>query len=593
MKSLINIEKLSDEDEITFADYVIYRLLDYQVDTFFGITGGGIMYLIDSLARNSKTKLVSVHHESFGGLAADAYSKVSNNIGVALGTTGPGVTNLFTSLSAAWQDSSKVLFIGGQVKSADSSRINNFKVRQNGTFEFDAIDNYKSITKYCDIIQDVESGIIQLEEAIHSLDYKRPGPAYIEIPLDVQGKKLKIKNIKKIHSSIKKPSENPNRMSVDLKASENPLYIIGAGVLKSNSAKKLRTFLVENDLPYVVTPLAIGFSDSNDKNYLGVLSIRGNRSANIISQQANTIIIFGCSLHQQIVGWDPKLFNPKAKKIWFEIDKNVTDLRSKQISIDDIYNITVDQAYDAIKENRIEKDSLKKWNSYAQEIKSNFYNYKKSSTELDLYHAMDILNRYIEKFFCIATDAGQPWYIVPQSLRLSEDIQFISSGSFGAMGMTVPYMIGAGQINPEKSVLGVIGDGSLMMCLQELSTLKTYVSNFILVIVNNNGYRSIRGTHNKFFEGRTIGTDNSNGVFIPNYESISNSFAIKYKSAKTLDKLDNILNDYQNGQLIIEIFSDKDQDVEPLVVSKMDESGNFVNTSIDEMYPFVEFKKFK
>jgi acetolactate synthase-1/2/3 large subunit len=601
IKELKNIHNISD-DEITFSDYVITRLLDHGVSTVFGLTGGGIMYLIDSLARNSDCKLITVHHESFGGLAADAYSKVGNNIGVALGTTGPGVTNLFTSITAAWQDSSRVLFIGGQVKTADSSRINNLYVRQNGTFEFDAIDTYKHVTKYCEIIDDAEKGIIKLEEAITALNHNRPGPSYIEIPLDIQGKKIKIDKIKQIHSSFKssydaeitKKTEIKRNNNINIYTSNSPLFIIGAGVLKSNSSKKLRQFLLKHSLPYVVTPLAIGFSNSADKNYLGVLSIRGNRSANIVSQQASSIIVIGCSLHQQIVGWDPKIFNPDAKKTWFEIDKNITDLRSADLSIDNVYNIDIDEAYNAInKSNIFEENDYSEWLSYTSIIKHEHYKHYKESSGLDLYDLLDVLNNYMHKFSCIATDAGQPWYILPQSLNLLEDTQFISSGSYGSMGMTVPYMVGAGQINLKNSILGVIGDGSLMMCLQELSTLKTYLQRFILVIVNNNGYRSIRGTHDKFFNGRTIGTDKSNGVFIPSYKTISNSFGIDYRSVKTIDEFQNILDSYQNQQLIVELFTDNDQSIEPLVISKMDEAGNFVNTSIDDMYPYVEYKIFK
>lgn len=594
---LSSIKNFNHNDEISFADYLIHRLSDYKVSSVFGLTGGGIMYIIDALARNSRCKLITVHHESFGGLAADAYSKVGNNIGVALGTTGPGVTNLFTSISAAWQDSSRVLFIGGQVKSTDSSRINNIKVRQNGTFEFDAIDSYKYVTKYCEIIDDAEKGIIKLEEAILALNHNRPGPSYIEIPLDIQGKKIKIKKIKEIHSSIKdlfsntKNKKFPNQLDVDI--SDSPLFIIGAGVLKSNSSIKLRKFLIDYNIPYVVTPLAIGFSNSDDNNYLGVLSIRGNRSANIVSQQANSIIILGCSLHQQIVGWDPKLFNPTAKKIWFEIDKNITDLRSRELNINYVHNLGVDEAFQIIEKSNIKEDLYSEWKSYTNDIKNSYYYHKRISNKLDLYDSIEILNKYISKFDCIATDAGQPWYILPQSLNLKEDTKFISSGSFGAMGMTVPYMIGAGQINKNHTIFGVIGDGSLMMCLQELATLKTYLPNFILLIVNNNGYRSIRGTHNKFFDGRLLGTDSTNGVYIPSYRDISNSFEINYKAAHSLDEFDQILDEYKKNQLIIELFADNDQTIEPLVESKLDQNGNFINTSIDDMFPYVDYRKYR
>ena len=598
MKNLVNVNNLKNDKEITFADYIFLRLLDYDVNTVFGLTGGGIMYLIDSIYRNKDMNFVSVHHESYGGLAADAYSKVGNKIGVALGTTGPGVTNLFTSVAAAWQDSSKVLFIGGQVKSSDSSRLNNFSLRQNGTFEFDAIDAFKPITKFSEIISDPIKGISQIEDALRSISENKPGPAYIEVPLDIQGKKILIKDIKKIFSSkVKKtPIKKSSTIKLNLKKldfSYSPLFLVGGGMMKSNFREDFKKFLKKYSLPYVVTPLALGFSCADDKNFMGMLSQRGNRSANIISQQANTIFVIGSSLHQQIVGWDPKMFNPDAKKIWFEIDKNLTDLRSDDLSIDQIFNLDIDESVKYLMKHNIDQKKYKSWISYCKKIKSKFLNHKIESRELDLYQAIDVLNEHIDKFSCISTDAGQPWYIVPQAFRLKEKNTFISSGSFGSMGMTIPYMVGSGQINLKKTVLGIIGDGSLMMCLSELSTLKTYLPNFLLVIVNNNGYRSIRGTHKKFFEGRIIGTDESNGVFIPNYEKISNSFELPYIGIRELGGLKKILKNFEKGQLIIELFTTQDQQIEPIVVSRMDDQGNFINTSLDDMFPYVEYEKYK
>ena len=151
-----------------------------------------------------------------------------------------------------------------------------------------------------------------------------------------------------------------------------------------------------------MTPLAIGFSNSADKNYLGVLSIRGNRSANIVSQQASSIIVIGCSLHQQIVGWDPKLFNPDAKKTWFEIDKNITDLRSEDLSIDNVYNIDIDEAYNAINESNIfEENDYSEWLSYTTIIKHEHYKHYKESSGLDLYDLLDVLNNYMHKFHAL------------------------------------------------------------------------------------------------------------------------------------------------------------------------------------------------
>lgn len=598
----IFLDRINSTDIINFSDYILIRLNMLGVDKVFSLTGGGIMYIVDAIARSPNMDLVCVQHESFAGIAADAYTRAGKTVGVAIGTTGPGVTNLFTSVAAAWQDSSPVLFFGGQVKSSDSSRINKMSgLRQNGTFEFDAIDCFRPVTKYSTIIQNPIEGISAVEEALNAMLSGRTGPAYIEIPLDVQGKNLPHDAINAYWKERKLLVEYKvgNLENIDqqkISVGSAPIFIFGAGVLRAKGEDACRAIARKFKIPYMVTPLAKSVGYHDDEYYLGVLSIRGNRSANIISQQADTIIIVGCSMHQQIVGWDPLLFNPNAKKYWFEIDDAIVAHRKNDLNIENTFSMDVVQSLRYVTLNINLENDLQEWLAYCARIKSMYLEHIPISSDFSLYDALDELNDYMDQFGAVVTDAGQPWYIVPQSLKLTKNNTFISSGSFGSMGMTLSYIVGASQSCNAKPVLGVVGDGSLMMCVSELSTLKTSDSSFVLLIVNNGGYRSIKATQDKFFEGRKLGTDESSGVFIPDYKSLVSCFGIEYRGARSKNELKSILRDHLTKvdtiKLVIEVFTSEFETIEPLVVSKMNDEGTFENTAIDYMYPYIKFEEF-
>lgn len=596
------IEKIGDRDAITFSDYLLIRLSLLNVDTIFSVTGGGVMHIVDALYRSNDVSLVSTHHEQSAGVAADAYSRYGKRLGVAMGTTGPGVTNLFTSVAAAWQDSSTVLYIAGQVKKDDSKRLSGLDgLRQSGTFEFDSIPSYTPITKFAGIISSAAEGIVLLEEAIFKMLDGRPGPALIEIPLDVQGEKLFKSDIKIAPFQTTKVPEDET-LDLKFESIHKPLFIFGAGVVKANKVQECRALANKLGIPYIVSAFGKEVGCEDDEYYSGVIGLRGNRSANILSQQAGTIFIIGCSMHAQICGWDPEMFNPSAKKFWFEIDDNVVSARAAKLKIEKVYKVSVEKSIAALAQ-QLQPESTQNspWIDYAKRIKANYIQHfppaKAGSDLLCTYRALDVFNKYTDMFSSVVTDAGQPWYIVPQVIQIKKDTKFISSGSFGSMGMALPYIVGASiSAGPHsKPVLGFTGDGSVMMCMPDFATLKSINCSFVAVIINNNGYRSIRTTHDKFFNKRNIGTDSSNGLFFPDFEKLSAVFELDYVKINSYETLDVELSriaELERPKIVMEIFVDNEQDIEPLVVSTMAADGKFVNSALDHMYPFVEYEKY-
>lgn len=589
------------DDNITFSDYLINKIQSENVNDIFSLTGGGIMHIVDSIYR-SKIDLISVHHEMFAGVAADSYARISKNLGVAIGTTGPGLANLFTSVAASYQDSSPVLFIGGQVKKDDSSELNSLKLRQNGTFEFNSLDAFKPITKYCSIVHSFEDGIKKIEEAIYFAREGRPGPVLLEIPLDVQAEKMSKHRIKKILISNtafeKKPKLSIKKeVSNDLEKALNfqkPLVVLGNGINRISNIDNLKRLIVKNNIPFVTSCFAKDLESISPKNFLGVMGLRGNRSANIASQEADSLIIIGSSLHQQVIGWESKKFNPQAHKLWVEIDKENILAKKKILDISKILNCSLESFIGNIPDLNLRIN--KKWLEYCKYLDQNFREHIETNKEKNSYYDfVSSINNHRNNFHTVVCDAGLAWYIVPQVISFDGNRRLITSGSFGSMGMALSYGVGAALANrhSSKKIAIIIGDGSLMSCIQELSTLRENDIKATIFILNNNGYCSIRTTHEKFFSGRKIGTDATNGVHFPSFKKISEAFGINYKHFSSSVELEKYMVSSPDELEILELDCNNEQVVVPMVASILNSEGKFETPKISEMTPLIKYKTYE
>jgi acetolactate synthase-1/2/3 large subunit len=597
---------ISDLDQMTFSDYLLARLAAQGCDRVFTLTGGGIMFIVDALCRNSSVSTVFVQNEQFAGAAADAYARTRNTVGCALGTTGPGLANLFPSVVSAYQDSSPVLYIGGQVKKSDSQRLNNLEgLRQNGTFEFDAIDCFNPVTKFAGIVEDFADGVAKLEIALREMLEGRPGPALLEVPLDVQSMRLQKTAVLKLlsESNIDDVATGEtgyifdiDAFRAELKCSSAPLLLLGNGVIRAGKTSEMRNLLSRWDLPYVVTPQAIELSSCN-AHYGGVVGLRGNRSANILTQQSDHIFIIGCSLHQQTVGWESSKFNPQAKKTWFDIEVDKYNVRQAELNVTRVDRAPVQVLLDEIRKND-DLISLKVSNAWSAYSKSVISSYRKHNLQgknlLSYYDGIEMFSSIASDIGVLTTDAGTAWYVVPQAFDPKEsEFKFITSGAFGAMGLAVPYAVGAVQENCDKYTVAITGDGSLMTSLQELATINQLGGRVVIAVFNNSGYSCIRSSHVKFFEGRVIGTDRSNGVLIPSIEEIAKTFNLRYfKIAKkyTASELKGII-EAEPGHIILELILESDSKIEPAVSSVLI-NGKFETPSIDVMTPHIDYENF-
>jgi len=590
---------------IRVADYIISYLYNHGTKHIFMLTGGGAMFLNDAVALHKKIQPICQHHEQACVMAAETYSRISGNLGTALVTSGPGATNTITGVLGAWQDSTPCLIISGQAKKEQTINYSKIKwVRQLGTQEGDIIPIIQSITKLSVLISDPNKIKYYLEKAIYTAKSGRPGPVWLDIPLDVQSvlideTKLIGFNPSEIPKIKTKPTDKEiNNVIKILKTSTKPLFIIGNGIRLSNSVKEFLKLVEISKIPVVNTLMGVDVIDYNHPFYIGRGGTKGQRAANIAIQNADLIISIGTRLAIPFTGHNFKEFAPKAKIIVIDIDPK--EHSKKTIKID---KIIISDAKEFI--NKLTKNITKiKFNfndNWAKECVKLKYNYpvclpryKKLSANMNMYYIVDKLSNELDKNDIIIADAGSAFYTVSQAFKTKQGQRLLIPGATGTMGYNLPASTGACIANNKKRVICITGDGSFQMNLSELITISYYKLPIKIFIFNNRGYLSIRNTQKKFFNNRLIGESDKSGVGLVNLSKISDSFNIKYfkiKNNKELIKNISKILEYK-GPVICELMCLEEQLIIPSVSTKQEKNGTLISTAYDDMFPFLSEKEF-
>ena len=312
--------------KIRVADVVIKYLEKLGIKTVFTVTGGGAMFLNDACAGSKIIKTVCNHHEQACAMAAVGYSKMKNCYAATILTTGCGATNSITGLLDAWQDNNPVIFISGQVKRKETTRNAKVPLRQFGVQEADIIQIVKSITKYSVMINKPGDILFCLEKASFEAKNGRPGPVWIDIPLDVQGSLVDYSCLKRFNAPKRTlPSPTLSQINLLKKAlakSKRPIVIAGNGIRLGNSIKEFKDFLTETNIPFVTSYLGVDLLPNNHKQYIGRAGIKGNRAGNFALQNADLVISIGCHLSVSLTGFEYKFFSRDANLFVVDIDKN-------------------------------------------------------------------------------------------------------------------------------------------------------------------------------------------------------------------------------------------------------------------------------
>lgn len=544
------------------SDYVFKYLKEEVADTAFILSGGHAMHLVDSLGA-SGLKSVCCHHEQAVVGAADGYARVSGRVGVACVTL-PGVPNAVTGLTGAWLDSVPLIVISGQVKKEHRATLDNEgkrNVRQLGLSETDTLSLVKPVTKYAVSVDSPEDIMYHLKKAIYLASHGRPGPVWIEIPLDVQAAEIDENNLNsfdplEVLSPAPLREESVSQVVDLLNNAKRPLLIAGAGIDRAGGREELDKFLKKTNIN-TVTPIftADDIVTHDYPNYLGRQGMPGNKSANYAVDNADVILIIGERMQMTQVSFDYDKFAPQAKIIMVDIDGG--ELGKKTIKPNLAVNADAKEFLFALNN---QDTKLNNWEVKREKIDPE--NYKPKDDYVNVYDFLQYISDYKEKFD-VATANGMASVASHQALHIGQGKHFITNAGLGHMGSGIPMALGAAFANNKKPVLCMTGDGSIMFNIQELQTIKQHNLPIKIFIWNNNGYYSIRQTHQNFFK-RLFASDPSSGVTLPDFSKLIPGWGLPYEkisSREELTKLDSILSG--DGPVVCELMIDPDQNMLP------------------------------
>jgi len=572
---------------IKISDYIFDFIVNKGIDTVFTVSGGGCMHLIDSLGKNQHLKYVCNHHEQASAIAAEGYARITNKPGCVLVTTGPGGTNTLTGVLCAYQDSIPMIIISGQVPSDQLS--NGTGCRQIGQQEFNITQCVTSMVKYSKIVLKATDIKYILEEAYHIATSGRPGPVWIDIPLNIQSATVDLN----LCESYKPNTSNTFENKIDLlkhllKNSKRPVVVIGNGIRVSNTVDLLKKFLHKTNLPVMTGPhSAVDAINSDYQYYAGRFGLLGQYTSNHIIQNSDFILSLGSRLNPKMIGYDSNKFAPDAIKFLVDIDPYEMKKLSFKNKVE--WNIDLNDFFSLIESINFNLD-ISDWQKEVLEKRNQeklvLDKHKNLTNYVSTYVFAEKLQKYLNQDSIIVTSDGTAHVVPLKTMTLKNNQRLFSNEGTAPMGYGLPAAIGA-YFGSKKPIICLEGDGSIMMNLQELETVKYHKIPLKLFIINNEGYLSIKLTQNSFFKGNLVASEISSGVSIPSFSQLAQVFGFKYTSISSNNDIDKILSKvftHSDEPTIIEVFTDPNELHEPKVVAKgVDQNGNIIPGELTNM----------
>ncbi|PIR95899.1 MAG: hypothetical protein COT92_03875 [Candidatus Doudnabacteria bacterium CG10_big_fil_rev_8_21_14_0_10_42_18] len=585
------------------ADYIAEFIQKLGVRHVFMITGGGMMFLSDGVAANPSLSPVFNHHEQASAIGAFAYSKYTGNWGAAYFTTGCGSTNAVTGLLDAWQDNIPVMFISGQVKRKETTYNSGLPLRQFGVQEANIIPVVSSLTKFVVMVNEPEKIRYYLEKAVYLATTGRPGPVWIDVPMDVQGAPIDENNLagfdpKELGEPEFKTEPTPEELQEViklLKSAKRPVILAGHGIRIAGAIPEFRQFVEKYNIPVVGTYLAIDYLPSAHSLFIGRSGLKGDRAGNLAIQNSDLLLNLGSRLGITVTGYEYGLFAREAKVVVVDIDPK--EHQKNTVKIDLFVNADVKKFFGAMVENF--ETGTAEWRNKCLDWKKRYPvclpEYANSREGVNLYYFVDRVSKQLKEDSVVVSDAGSAMYVPAQGLQLTKQQRFITSGGDAEMGFTIPACVGVSMARKKGEVVGITGDGSFQLNIQELQTIVYNKLPIKLFVWNNDGYLSIRFTQRRFFAGREHGTDKSNGVSFPELEKIAYAYGIHYVKIQNNQELDEGIKTVMSheGPVICEVMCLRDQEIIPTVSSKKREDGSMVSKPLEDMYPFLDREEFK
>lgn len=592
--------------KVRLADYVADFIADkLGVKAVFLVPGGGNMFLADAIGNHPRIDYVAHHHEQAASIAAEAYGRVVEDIGVALVTTGPGGTNAITGVAGAWIDSAPMLVISGQVKRPDLKGTTG--VRQMGPQEVDVVSMVKPITKYAVTVMDPQKIRFHLEEAVwHARDGRR-GPSWVDIPLDIQNAPIDPATLegftppKAATSAAKSLDEAARRVLEMIDGAERPLLLAGHGVRQAGAAGRFREFAERLNVPVATTWLACDLFPSDHRLSVGRPGTVALRTPNFAVQNSDLIIAIGARLDNVTTAYNPAKFGRNAKKIMIDVDP------AEMAKLGDAVDMKIEADAKAFIEtmlrisNQSKGKSRAEWLGHVERWKKRYpvNDGKPFPTEgvISHYHLTSVLSDEIPENTLIVTgSSGLAVEIFYTSFTVKAGQRLFLTSGLGAMGYGLPALIGGGVAGGRKPFVAVESDGSLMMNAQELSTIASQKLPVTLFVFNNNGYASIRNTQRNYFNSRFVGTGPEGKLSFPDMAKLAEVHGIpsmSIRDAKDLRAGVKKALAHTGGPFVCDVHLQNDEALLPKSAALPQPDGSILSMPLEDMMPLLSLEELR
>lgn len=585
------------------ADYIAQTLVRHGVRDIFMVTGGGAMHLNDAFGRCEGLRYVCCHHEQACAIAAEGYARVTGNIGVLNVTTGPGGINALNGVFGAWTDSIPMLVISGQVKRETALYKHNLigKLRQLGDQEADIVSMVKGITKYAVTIDDPQSIRYHLERALHLAKTGRPGPCWIDVPIDVQATHINVEELKgydpqqdAIPSNIDDLPALCRSILNKITYAQRPIILAGTGVRAADAVEVFRRVIEKLGVP-ITTAWTHDLLASDHSLFCGRPGTIGDRAGNFAIQNSDLVLVLGSRLNIRQVSYNWKDFARNAFKI--QVDVDAAELQKPTV-IPDLpvqcdLRVFLEECERQLVIHPVDTSKHARWLAWCRERCLKYPAYlphKHLSRQgaINPYHFMQVLFQELTDDDIVVCANATATIVAFQVAQLKANQRLFSNSGAASMGYDLPAAIGAAVARGGKRVICLAGDGSLQMNIQELQTITHHRWPIKLFVLNNNGYLSIRQTQSTFFD-HGVGADPTSGVSFPDFVKVAKAYGLQARRIEQPDFSGDIRNALAScTPEVCEVMLDPAQGFEPKLSSRKLPNGQMVSSPLEDMFPFLD-----
>lgn len=564
------------------------------------------MHLNDSFGHHPDLTCIYNHHEQGSAIAAEGYTRLTGKIAPVCVTSGPGGTNTLTGVLGGWLDSIPMFIVSGQVKRETTVWSTDVPLRQLGDQEFNIADCVRTMTKYAHMITEAQEIKYHLEKAWFLCQNGRGGPVWLDIPLDIQAALVEADELTGFDQDELDMQENPRydesltEIIIDkLKHAARPVILAGSGVRLGDAYAEFMELIDKLNIPVVTAWNSHDLLWDDHRLFCGRPGTVGTRGGNFIVENSDVLFVLGSRLNIRQISYNYKSFAQQAYKMIVDIDAN--ELKKPTISPDLPIHANVKDVMSALN-HAVSADDFKQheeWLSWCRQVNAKYPavlpRYYEKKSPINPYVFIDELFDKLEEEDYVIAGNGTACVVTFQAAKIKKGQRLFTNSGCASMGYGFPAALGAAVAVKGKRVICLDGDGSFQMNIQELQTAVYNQLNIKIIILNNNGYHSIRQTQNNLFKPPLVGVSEDNGVSFPNLEKLSYAYEVPYVRIEHIKGIAAAIETFlaSEGPMICEVMLDPEQNFEPKLSSKVLPDGKIVSPPIDDMYPFLSREEYE